>query len=284
MTGSNNVEELVGKLKDVPPLAEMQAMLRAVGDDDVDFRELAKVIESSPQIAAHLIKVSNSAYYGTASSVNSVEDAIIRVLGLDVVRSLVIGLAASSTFHTEKCPGFDPQKYWGSALLTANLGRKIARLIDIGDAFDAENVYMCGLLHNIGLIALAHVAPSPMAEIFTAADRERERSLHEIEGQVLGIDHRQAGAILIAQWGMPEPLQIVIKHYHIPNYEGPNWATCRLVRLCSDWARQCLAGVAEPSMGAVDDRLNIDTADLKTVVQAARDDANSILDLAGMFH
>ncbi len=284
MSGSNDVEQLVAKLKEVPPLSEMQAMLQAVSDDDVDFKELARIIESSPQIAARIIKVANSAYYGTASAVNSVEDAIIRVLGLDVVRSLVIGLAASSTFRAEKCPGFDAQRYWGSALLTANLGRKIARIADCAQAPDPENVYMCGLLHNIGLIALAHVAPSQMAEVFAAAAQEPERPLHDIETRILRIDHRHAGALLTAQWGMPEQLQTVVEHYHIADYEGPKWATCRLVRNCSDWARQCLAGTAQPGMGPLDDRLGVDIADLNAVIDAAHQEAKSILDLAGMFH
>ncbi len=279
----NNTEHLVLKLKEIPPLSEMQVLLQAVSNEDVDFQELAKVIESSPPTAARIIKVANSVFYGTTSQVSSVKDAIIRVLGLDVVRSLVMGLAASSTFKPATCPAFDTHRYWCSALLTANLARRLAGIVTIEDAPEPDYAYLCGLLHNIGLIALAHIAPADMGEVFATADQTR-RPLHEIESQMLGLDHRQAGALIVAQWGMPEKLHTVIANYYVDGYRGPEWVSCRLVRNCSDWAQQCLAGEVEPTVQPVAiAELKMESRDLNAVIDTAHQEVQSIIDLALLF-
>lgn len=280
----SDVEQLVRKLKEIPPLAEMQAMLQAVSDDNVDFQELAKVIESSPPVAARIIKVANSAFYSLPSRANSVKDAIIRVLGLDLVRSLIVGLAASSTFRTEKCPGFDTHRYWCSALLTAHLARRLARVVGIEGGPDPEDAYLNGLLHNIGVIALAHVSPAEMAAAFAAAEREPERPLREIETQVLGLDHRQAGVLIATQWGLPETLQTVIGHYPLVDYRGPEWPACMLTRICAEWARQSLGGTAKASIDeAAVLELKMGAGDLNEVIDSAHQEVQSIIDLAKMF-
>ncbi len=280
---NNDTEQLVLKLRDIPPLSEMQTLLQAVSNQDVDFQELAKIIESSPPTAARIIKVANSAFYGTTAQVDSVKDAIIRVLGLDVVRSLVMGLAASSAFNAERCPAFDTHRYWCSALLTANLARRLAGIVTLDDAPVPDFAYLGGLLHNIGLIALAHIAPTQMSEVFAAAERN-QRPLHEVESQVLGLDHRQAGALIVAQWGMPEQLHTVIVHYHEDGYRGPEWVACRLVRLCSDWAQQALRGAAPGIDGDSVAELQMDTRDLNAVIGTAHQEVQSIIDLAQLFH
>lgn len=280
----SDVEPLVRRLKEIPPLAEMQSMLQAVSDDNVDFQELAKVIESSPPIAARIIKVANSAYYGLPTRAHSVKDAIIRVLGLDLVRSLVVGLAASSTFRTDKCPSFDTHQYWCSALLTAHLARRLARVIGIEGAPDPEDAYLNGLLHNIGVIALAHVAPAEMDEVFTVAKREPERRLHEVETQIIGLDHWQAGVLIATQWEMPDTLRTAIGYYASVDYRGPEWPACMLTRICAEWARQSLAGAAQTQIDtAAVDELKMDAGDLNAVIDSAHQEVQSIIDLAKMF-
>ncbi len=279
----SDVEPLVRRLKEIPPLAEMQSMLKAVSDDNVDFQELAKVIESSPPIAARIIKVANSAFYGLPSRANSVKDAIIRVLGLDLVRSLVVALAASSSFRTDKCPGFDTHQYWCSALLTAHLARRLARVIGIEGAPDPEDAYLNGLLHNIGVIALAHVSPEEMDAVFTLAKREPERPLHDIETQMIGLDHRQAGVLIAAQWGMPDTIQTNIGNFATLDYRGPQWPACMLTRVCAEWTRQSLAGAADVRLDTTAvGELKMDAGDLNAVIDSAHQEVQSIIDLAKM--
>ena len=82
---------------------------------------------SMPPLAARIVGLSGSAYFGSAASVRSVSDAIIRVLGLRLVKNLALGILLSGTFDAGRCKHFSTDLYWGSALLTAGLSRCLAQ-------------------------------------------------------------------------------------------------------------------------------------------------------------
>ena len=274
----------IQRLEQIPLLAEMQALLEAVNDEEVDVNELAKLVETSPGVAARVVGIANSAYYGSGTTVASVAEAIIRVLGLKTVRKLVIGLAASATFQPENCPGFDTEQYWSSALLTAYLARRLAGVVAVEPAPDPDNAYLCGLLHNVGLIALVHVSANEMAQVFLLASKYPQKPLPEIESEILGVNHYEAGALLATRWGLPEEVQTAIAHQETLEYHEQHWPLCRLIGLCAHWTRQCLSGVEDPSLEAdTIMSLQMDIDDMQARVAAAYDEVQSILDLAKLF-
>lgn len=237
----------VRSLEEIPPLPQnTQRLLDVLADDDVHLEDVARVIEEVPALAARIVGLSRSAFFGAGSGARSVSDAIIRVLGLRLVRSLALGIVLSGTFRTERCPGFSAEQYWGSALLAAAMSRLLARRTAGDPEIEPETAYLCGLLHNLGLLALVHVAPESMGSVLDAAAGEPGRPLAELEVEQLGIHHCQAGAWLALRWHLPTEVEAAIGYHHQIDYRGQGWGYAVLVGIATRWGRQRLAGVADP--------------------------------------
>lgn len=222
----------IHKLRELPPLpAEEQILFRLLQDEDVDIVDVVAAIECCPAIAARVLGLARSAYFAHGNPCSTVFDAIVRVLGLKMVRNLVIGVVTSQRFSPERCLGFDAQQYWASALLTATCARMTAPAMGVKESPSPDDAYLCGLLHNIGVLVLAHIAPREMARVFNMRFANPERTLTQLETQVFGITHGQAGAWLVKRWGLPSSVCIVLEHIGSPSYEGAFWAYHSLVTM-----------------------------------------------------
>ena len=222
----------IHKLRELPPLpAEEQLLFRLLQDDDVEIADVVAAIECCPAIAARILGLARSAYFAQRNPCNTIFEAIVRVLGLKMVRNLVIGVITSQRFSPERCLGFDAQQYWASALLTATCARMTAPLLGVKSRPSPDDAYLCGLLHNIGVLVLAHVEPREMSRVFNMLFANREYTLTELEAQVFGITHGQAGAWLVKRWGLPSHVCMVLEHLGNPGYEGAFWAYHSLVTM-----------------------------------------------------
>ena len=151
------------RLHELPPLApEAQALLAILADEDSDLEDVARAIERVPALAARIIGLACSAYFG-GKQARSVLDAIVRVLGLSLVRSLALGIVVGGHFDAHRCPAFSPEQYWSSALLTATLARSLAEAAVTEEPVMPDSAYLCGLVHNLGLLAMVHIAPGETA-------------------------------------------------------------------------------------------------------------------------
>ena len=118
-------------LEQIPPLSATAARLLEIATDpDLEVAQLAEVIEQDPPLTARILGLANSAFFGQANPVLTVEEAIIRVLGLNMVRSLALSLALAGSFNTAACPAFRLDRYWLQALASAALGRELCAVID----------------------------------------------------------------------------------------------------------------------------------------------------------
>lgn len=237
----------VRRLEELPPLpVNVQRLLEVLSDEEVEIHVLADVIEQSPALAARVVGLARSAYFGNMAGVRSVSDAIIKVLGLSLVKSLATGIALSGAFDPGQCTGFSAERYWGSALLAAGLSRLLARHLRHEGAMTPDSAYLCGLLHNIGLVVLAHIEPECMSQVLMTARDNPEHRITELEQDRLGMHHCDAGALLARRWKLPPEVIVSIERHHDPEYRGEHWQNAMLVGVCARWGRQRLAGVAEP--------------------------------------
>ncbi len=230
------------KLQELPPLPQTaQRLLALFGDEDCEIEDVAKTIEECPAVTARVIGLAGSAYFAQTQPVRSVEQAIIRVLGLQTVKSLSLSMAVSDAFDPSRCPAFNIERYWGSALFTATLCRLLAGAVQTDEEpVDPEGAYLCGLLHNLGVLALTHVAPQEMQAIFTTTAKNPERGLAELTNEQLGLEHYRAGAWVSSRWHLPPEVTTVIEHYREHTYRGRHWPLALLVGFASRWTQQLL--------------------------------------------
>jgi len=222
-------------LDELPQLpAAFHQLFEVLWDDEVDRHQLATALDQCPSLTAKLVGLANSAYFSRSSGVNGVSDAIF-VIGFRTVRSLTIATALQEPFSNNQCPAFHPGRFWLHAVLTANVARDLARKAAPALSLNPDQAYLAGMLHSIGLLALAHLFPAEVNQVLEQAARNAGR-LTELLRHKLGATHHTVGAALLKRWHLPEPFVCTTAQFANAAYQGPCWALCRLIAVAHDWA------------------------------------------------
>jgi HD-like signal output (HDOD) protein len=182
--------------------AAMQ-VLTQVEDPDVSVQELARTIASDALLAAKLLRVANSPYYGLSGRVGTLPFAV-SVVGFSTVRTLAVAAAAGLDDPTAT-----PQDFWAAGAATATAAELVAPILGahLGDAFTL------GLLHLIGSALLHQHRPLPalcLPEDIPTAE------LLRVETNQYGISHDAAGARVMTAWRFPAEVCELIDRHHEP--------------------------------------------------------------------
>ncbi len=215
------------KTLDIPPAsAGSEQLLALVMDDEIDIPSLAQAIQSEPGITARIISIANSAFFSSPTAIHTVEQAMVKVLGLQTVRNLCVGMLTGPRFKTSSCPEFSLQAYWCRALAVAQSAALMAKKIA---EVDVNSVYLAGLLHNIGQLLQVHHFPKEMSKLIPEFEKENNQTRLSQERELLGIDSCEAGGWLAKRWQLPEASVHAISYFQDEEYKGDNWQVVRLI-------------------------------------------------------
>mgnify|MGYP001285173965 CR=1 FL=1 len=273
MSGRQTVSSVrleIQKIDHLPPMPSIaQEILIASNDDTSDMDDIAKIIKKDPGLTAKIIGMANSAFFGFGRNVNTLEQAIINVLGLDLVKGFSLSVAMSGVFDLDKCPNFDLKRYWCSAFLTAELASGFTNQVDSKQVFDPNQLYLYGLLHNIGILVLVNRFPNIMSELFSTALENKEKRLIDYEEETIDFNHHEAGAWLGHKWKLPYELIDVIEHHHDLTYDERNSNFVILIGFCSRISRQWALDTNYDPMQETEviKRLNLETDSLKAYLE-----------------
>ena len=273
------LQMVVADLDRLPALPEVvQDLMDYLQRPEVDVGQVAYRIARDPALAAKLLRVANSSFYGLQRQVATIPDALT-VLGLRASLTLVTGAAVVTQFQTLVVAGYDQRAFWLHSAGTALCARALAR--ELGT--NMENSFTAGLLHDIGRLILAARFPEKFRSVTTY---RVEHDCHPIEAEqeVLGFDHTQIGAAIAVRWKFPAEIVAAIASHHNP-MDMPADSLVDLVHLAD-----IMAHVLEFPGGNEDlvprlsnvawNRLGIGWAEFKRLlgeVDAQRDDAEWIL-------
>ena len=233
--GTDSVSASLALLDELPQLSTAVSQLfEALSDDDIDRHRLAGIIDQCPSLAAKLVGLANSAYFSRTSRINGVSDAIF-VIGFRTVRSLATATALQEPFANHRCPAFQPGRFWLHAVLTGHVARELAKKSSHRPSLNPDEAFLSGLLHGIGLMALAHLFPEDLNRVLEQAGQQPGALSEQIQ-QTFGATHHIVGAALLKRWHLPELFSCTTEHYASQDYHGACWRICRLVALAHDWA------------------------------------------------
>ena len=234
------IMEKIHMLREIPALPIIaQEILSIANNADID--EFACVIEKDPGLSARLIGLANSAYFGWPGGVHSIYDAIYKVLGLKLVKSLSMGIVLNKLLETKYCRGFRPEQYWFTAFSTAIMAQSLFPHLPSFQKKNIDTIYINGLLHNLGIAVLVHLCPQEMEEVFLKVKRE-DCSVTTCIKETLGIDQNQAGAWLGRRWGLPLDIVLVIEHHKDPGYQQDYWPIVQIAGYCARQAGNLFFG------------------------------------------
>lgn len=230
------------QVEDIPNCSTNdQIILQHITDDEVEIEQLAGFIEESPSLVAMIIGLSNSAYFSAPTQIHSVKDAIIKVLGMRMVRSIVLSVILGRSLNLSNCSEFKTENYWADALTVARYCQILTINSDFKKMVSIDQIYLCALLANFGTLVLIHHYPQIMNQVLLESEGNLQLQI-QLQQDNLGMTQADAGVLLGRRWQLP-PLVINTMHYSLePDYEGQDWAVCRLVGEVSRLVNQVSLG------------------------------------------
>jgi len=255
-------------------------LLKAMSNEEIDFRQLASIVEKFPSIAAKLISLANSTWSSPVVRVTSLEMACAR-LGFFVVRSISVALSIASIFNPRTCPAFDPVHYWADAILTADVSTALANEID-APGIDVQATRTAGLLHNLGLLWLATWVPAETNRALALAEKEDEPQLpvDTLLEQHCGIGFCEAGAYLAEAWKFPDLLIIALRYQRDPEYIDQEWETANLIGIARSLIGLANEGEGQLVSTAATKRLGITQENQEHILEHIDSRKQEILELA----
>ena len=208
-----------------------QKIIQLRVDPNATIDDITGVVETDPALAAQLVSWAASPYYSVPGKIRSVEDAIVRVLGVNLVLDLALGLALGKTLSLPKDQPQHATPYWQQSIYTAAVIEGLTRAIPRTERPEAGLTYLAGLLHNFGYLVLAHTFPPHFSLVCRHIEVNPHLCPSIIEQHLLGITRQQIGAWLMRYWGMPQELVTALRFQHDPHYVGENAHYPNLVHL-----------------------------------------------------
>lgn len=201
---------------DLPsPKGVALAIIRLIQDEDSAIGDLARVIKTDPAFVGRLIKAANGLAGYNRRAIASVQEALL-VLGLPAVRTLALGFSLLSNYRNGNCKAFDYDRFWTGCLIQ---GLAMQAITHRTRSAAAEEVFCLGLLARVGELALATLYAVEYDKVLKQTLEFRDVPLVVLEQQAFALNHRELGAAMLADWGLP-------RVFHEPAYfaEAPEEA------------------------------------------------------------
>jgi putative nucleotidyltransferase with HDIG domain len=246
MEMNRDLETTIMHAADLPtiPVVAIKVM-KLIEQENATADELAKVVASDPAVAARVLKISNSSFYGCRRQIQTLSSAIV-ILGLSTLRSLVV---AASVKQVYKPYGLTEKMLWEHSFAAGLAARIIAHHTRIANA---EEAFLAGLFHDIGKIIMNTLDRDKFHEVMQHVYNEGI-TFQRAERLVYPYGHDEVGALVIKKWNFPELLTTVILQHHTLDFaQSENRDVVMIAAIAALADLFCLKlgiGVREPHEG-----------------------------------
>jgi len=224
------VRQRLEETLELPPLNETaRRIINLRVDPNADVSDLAQVVETDPSLAAQVVSWAASPYYSAPGKIKSIQDAIVRVLGFDMVLNLALGLALGRSLELPKDGPEGYLSYWQKAVYTAATIEGLVTAMPREERPTFGMAYLAGLLHNFGYLILAEVFPPYFQQYCRLAEANRHITHQPVERHLLGVTREQMSACLMHLWSMPEEVVVALRYQNNPDYQGEHHKYAKLI-------------------------------------------------------
>ena len=218
------IELILRQIDSLPTLPAVAArLLGLISSDDSNAKQVIELVSADPSLTTKVLTLCQTAEKGISSDHLTVDRAVV-LLGFNAIRNAVLSVKVFEAFgpnaqrpnsatarpveeeaDTEK--GYAPQSFdraafWMHCLAVGVAAELIAKAHPKRRDLMPEQAFVCGLLHDIGKIALDYVLPRSFDRIVELTDLN-QANIAEYERRIIGIDHNTAGKRLAQRWRLP---------------------------------------------------------------------------------
>ncbi len=228
----------LGNDYELPPLpAATQRLCAIAGDPDADIPQMVRIVESDAALAARILGVANSAFYGLSHKVGNIGQAFF-VLGTHTVRNLAMGLSVITSLKPTGQAAPHTEYLWQHSIATAIAAQTAANGLS---SPHADHAFVAGMLHDIGKLVLLQAFPEKYSQLLTEPGQTGVALLNR-EQAVLGVCHAEIGASICERWKLPAIIGEAVAHHDGPFKEQAKNSLTRIVFIANN-----LAHIAYPA-------------------------------------
>ncbi len=209
----------------LPPFSQVALrVLQLASNESVQLHQLSELISSDPAFASEVLTIVNSLAYAPRFPISSILQAIA-VMGANHLQGLCLTVGVRSYLgHSLSWPSM--RALWRHNLACATVAEQLAST----GFLDHDIAFTCGVMHDIGRLALAVVQPVEYAELL-ATHAGPPESILERERETLGQDHCEMGRRLVADWKLPEEFEPIVADHHAPHKPDAPWDMADLIHV-----------------------------------------------------
>ena len=210
LMASPELRKVVGAIGDLPSLSRVySSLMDAMRAAEPSITEIAHIIEGDVPMSAKILQLANSAFFGVARAVTSLQSAVT-YLGIDVIKNLALAAEIFTVFQPDARLPHIYEEVQDNAHRCAGLAERMPVELK-----DKDSTVVAALLHDVGELVLAAKMPETLLQVLDLTQRRGCRQ-YEAEEEILGTSHAEIGAYLLGLWGLPYLAVEAIAHHHRP--------------------------------------------------------------------
>ncbi len=214
----NAVKSIVSGVDTLPSVPHLyQRVTEEVQRENCSLAEVARIISEDPGMTAAILKLVNSSFFGVYRKVTNPLQAV-SLLGVDIVRGLILTAHLFAVSDLSHLSHYGLETLVGHSLATGRIASALARFEGLSREA-ADECFIAGMLHDVGKLILA----SQFGELYVAIIsnvRSTNRTVWEVEKEILGCSHAEIGAYLMGLWNLPGPVVDALAFHHQPTRSG----------------------------------------------------------------
>jgi len=172
-------------------------------------KELNDIVSKDSGFVSKLLKLANSSYYGLPKKVSKLTEAIM-ILGFKTVRNMALSIFANEQLFSFKSEELELRELWIHSLSVATIGETIADRIGFSNK---EELFLCGLLHDIGKTVQGILFPL-LFDAIVKVSRMKGWTYYRTEKELGVPTHEQFAEMLLEKWNFPELVSLAATRHH----------------------------------------------------------------------
>ncbi len=211
------------KLPEAPTI--ISELNQVMADPLATSNDVAQVVSKSPSLAAMLLKIVNSAYYGFPSRIDRISRAVT-IIGTKEISGVALGICVMQAFKDIPKEVLNMEAFIRHSLACGMVSRILAAMNNVAQT---EQLFVSGLLHDIGKLIFHKYYPDH-AKACIALGHSSDTSILRTEKKIIGMNHSTIAKLLLKKWNLPTELTANIVHHHSPS-SAPNPDKAGIVHL-----------------------------------------------------
>jgi len=170
--------------------------------DEASLAEISRVVVFDPSVSSEIMKLANSPIFNFKQKIDSLSRAVV-VLGGERIYSMLLAQFTMTTFNDLHSNNLDMKRFWLNSFCTAFIAQDLAKAYRLSTQAQ-EKLYLCGLMHNVGELAVAKLSPKSAI----LCEKLVRKGVHPwlAQREQLGFSYVDCSIKMLENWHLPQDL------------------------------------------------------------------------------